>query len=115
MSVNVSWNIPKLDMLKRDFKVGVLTMAFDISNRAKDNSPVLTGNLKSSIRVIDDDNNDQVIVRAGGSCRGKLIDYAEEREFHNHKHPSKIHYMQRALVSTTTGNYIKKYFGDLGK
>lgn len=102
-----TWNQAKLADVRRQMMVGLLRMGADIANRARSNAPVLTGALRNSIRVTED--NETVFVLAGGAVAGKTVNYALRREFENNKHPSTTHYMGRAFDSVARGD-IKHYF-----
>lgn len=111
------WDEGKVELMRKEIARGFLRMGADIASRARFNAPYLTGALRNSIRFTADD-NDNVFVLAGGVVgngkgnekKGKRIDYARLREFHNKKNPSTTHYMRRAFDEVYQGD-IKKYFG----
>ncbi len=113
-TVKFAWDNARVNNLRTGVYKGILKMAFDIQERAMDRAPVLTGDLRSSIRTEAKDSGASVDIIAGGTIgksTGIVVDYAEVREFSNNLHPDTVHYMQNALKDVTSGDYIKKYFG----
>lgn len=101
-----------INLLNKRAVRGLFQMGFDMAAQARRNAPYLTGALRSTIRV-QETNSNTVEVIAGGVFGGKRVDYAWIREQVNKAHPDKAHYMEKAKNSIMTGNYIKKYFGDI--
>lgn len=93
---------------------GLFMMGFDIANQARRNAPWQTGALRNTIRV-KDMNDGTVEVIAGGSYGGKKVPYALRREYENNLHPEHRLYMTRAKDLIMSGDYIKKYFGEITK
>lgn len=112
-SATMTWYPQAVEAVRRQFGAGLFKMGDAISNRAKPNSPVLTGTLRNSIRVEEEGTN-TVVVRAGGRVGVFNIDYAEIREFHNRKHPATRYYMTRAFNETVSGD-ISRYFREVGQ
>lgn len=110
-SAKLDWDEREIATIKRSFMAGLVKMGFAMRNKAVLNAPVLTGALRNSIRVTEQDNN-QVIVRAGGTIGRFVVDYAELREFENNKHPQTKYYMTRAFNSVVEGN-INQYFKEI--
>lgn len=117
VSIKLDWNTRKLSMINSNAVNGLVKMGFDIASRARINAPYQTGALRSTIRVQPQgDNNLEVI--AGGTYGGKkgyrrMVNYAWKREIGPNRNPSTVHYMQNAANSVMSGDYLKKYFGDI--
>lgn len=107
-STKFTWNMAKVQDVRRQVASGLLRMGADIASRARSNAPVLTGALRNSIRVTADQ-NDTVYVLAGGAVAGKNVKYALRREFENKKNPQTKHYMGRAFDSVARSD-ISEYF-----
>lgn len=116
-TITLKWNKAKIDDMQRKAIQGTFRLGFDIANQARRNAPYLTGALANSIRVEEDAG--EVSVIAGGTMGGKSIRYAAIQEFggwagRNHSaYISGKHYMQRAMDTVMTGNYLEKYYGDI--
>lgn len=113
ISTRFKWNNAKLSSLKRNTQQGLVMMAYDVANQAKQNAPYDTGALRNSIRVKPV--NDGVDVIAGGSSGGKSVPYAKMREYENRKNPHTKFYMKRALNTVLQSNWKQKYFGGITK
>ena len=119
VSVKVKWNDGNIRGIERNVIVGLFRMGTDIGNQARRNAPYKTGALRNSIRV--QKNPEDVEVIAGGTIGSKVIPYAAIQEFGGRagrNHSVNIigrHYMQRATDFIMSGNYMKKYFGDISK
>lgn len=105
------WNQAALGKINRGITKGLLNIGAAIARNARNNAPVDTGALRSSIRVAEQ-NPTTVLVLAGGSVGGRRIDYALRREFENNLHPDTKHYMTRAVKTVAKGD-IKQYFKDI--
>lgn len=112
VSVNLTWNNRELSLINQRAVKGLFQMGFDIAAQARRNAPYLTGALRSTIRV-QDTSNDTVEVIAGGSFGGRVVNYAWIREQGPNRNHATEHYMENAQKSIMTGNYMKKYFGDI--
>lgn len=113
MSNSFTWNQGKVQALKSNSIKGLIAMAFDVSSKAKDNAPWLSGDLSRSIRTAEE--NDVVYVLAGGKSQGKTIAYARRREYENNAHPETLYYMHRAFDEVVRGDYRRRYFGEATK
>lgn len=117
VSVKLTWNNSTISLMEQKCVSGLFRMGLDIRNRAKFNAPYKTGALSNSIRALP--NGDIVEVIAGGSFGGKDIRYAAIQEWggragRNHSvYIEGRHYMERAQQYVMSGDYIKKYFGDI--
>lgn len=117
VTVSMKWDKAKIKSYDDKAKKGLIRMGFDIANQARRNAPYLTGALSNSIRV--EENADLVEVIAGGKTGGKDIRYAAIQEFGGKAGRKKSvsirgkHYMKRAMDSIMTGDYLKKYLGDI--
>lgn len=122
VAIELNWNNAAIQSIVNKGTVGLLRMGYDIANQARINSPYKTGALRNSIRVEEDAGIVNVI--AGGKMGGKDIRYAAIQEFGGETkfssggrsvHITGKHYMERARQFIMTGDYIKKYFGDICK
>lgn len=118
VSVSVKWNNQRLTLINDKAVKGLFRLGFDIGNQARRNAPYKTGALRNSIRIAE--NTDKTVdVIAGGTFGGKDIRYAAIQEFGGRagkNHTVNIvgkHYMERAKDFILSGNYLKKYFGDI--
>ena len=117
VSVKVTWNNAKLSLINQKAVRGLFSMGLALRNQAQRNAPYKTGALSNSIRATQ--NGDIVEVIAGGSIGAKDIRYAAIQEWGGYagrKHSVHIngkHYMERAQQYVMSGDYIKKYFGDI--
>lgn len=112
VSVKVSWNDSAIGSIERKTVQGLFEMGFDIAAMARQKAPYLTGALRNTIRV-QETNETTVEVIAGGSYGGKRVDYAWIREQGPNRNPATEHYMQNSMQAIMSGNYLKKYFGDI--
>lgn len=112
VSVKLDWNTRKLSMINSNAVNGLVKMGFDIASRARSNAPYVTGALRNTIRVQEQGEN-QLEVIAGGRYAGYKVPYAWKREIGPNRNPATVHYMKNAANSVMTGDYIKKYFGDI--
>lgn len=111
-SVTVTLDKSKISLANNNAIKGLFRLGYDIAAQARRNAPYVTGALRSTIRV-QDVNSDTLEVIAGGSYGGKKVNYAWKREQGPNRNPATVHYMQNAQRSVMTGDYIKKYFGDI--
>lgn len=117
VSVKVKWNSTKINLMEQKAIQGLFRMGTDLANLARANAPYKTGALSNSIRVRP--NGAIVEVIAGGAMGGRDIRYAAIQEFggragrHHSVHINGKHYMERAKDYVMSGNYLKKYFGDI--
>lgn len=111
--MDIKWNMATINLIQRRFEQSVVTMAYDIANRARINAPVLTGNLRASIRV--QPSNRYVDIVAGGNVGGAVVPYALRREFENRLHPSTTHYMGRAFDNIMSSDWKTRYFGRIAE
>ena len=111
-SVKLQWSDSRISLLNKDAVKGLFKMGYDIASQARTNAPYVTGALRSTIRVQEADDNTIEVV-AGGSYGGRVVDYAWKREQGPNRDSSTEHYMENAANTIMTGDYIKKYFGDI--
>ena len=111
-SVTVTIDKSKISLANNNAIKGLFRLGYDIAAQARRNAPYVTGALRSTIRV-QDVNSDTLEVIAGGTYGGKKVNYAWKREQGPNRNPATVHYMQNAQRSVMTGDYIKKYFGDI--
>lgn len=111
-SVKIKWDNSKINLINKNAVGGLFKMGFDIAAQARQRAPYLTGALRNTIRVNETSDN-TVEVIAGGSYGGKKVDYAWIREQGPNKNPATEHYMENSAKSIMSGNYMKKYFGDI--
>ena len=112
VSVDLSWDTLKIKNIEKNTIRGLFTMGFDIASQARRNAPYVTGALRNTIRV--NEVSDNVIeVIAGGTFGGRKVAYAWKREQGPNRNPATEHYMENAKNTIMTGNYIKKYFGNI--
>lgn len=112
VSVKLNWNNQTIDRMEKNAIKGLVRMGFDIAAQARRNAPYLTGALRNTIRV-QETNDNMVEVIAGGTFGGKKVNYAWIREQGPNRNPATEHYMENAQKSVMTGDYMKKYFGDI--
>lgn len=112
VSVKLNWNNQTIDRMEKNAIKGLVRMGFDIAAQARRNAPYLTGALRNTIRV-QETNDNTVEVIAGGTFGGKKVNYAWIREQGPNRNPATEHYMENAQKSVMTGDYMKKYFGDI--
>lgn len=112
VSVKLDWNTRKISMINQNAVNGLVKMGFDIASRARVRAPYVTGALRNSIRV-QEQGQDSLEVIAGGTYGGRSVPYAWKREIGPNRNPMTVHYMRNAANSVMTGDYIKKYFGDI--
>lgn len=114
VSVKLDWNNQKISLINQNAVSGLARMGFDIASRARANAPYVTGALRNTIRVQEQGQN-QLEVIAGGNYAGYKVPYAWKREIGPNRNPATVHYMKKAADSVMSGNYLKKYFGDITK
>ena len=114
VSIKLDWNTSKLSLINENAVKGIARMGFDIASRARANAPYVTGALRNTIRVQEQGQN-QLEVIAGGRYMGYKVPYAWKREIGPNRNPATVHYMQNAANSVMSGDYLKKYFGDIIK
>lgn len=140
-TIVLKWDKAKIRGIEQNAIKATLHLGFDIANQARRNAPYRTSALANSIRV--EENDGEVWVIAGGNYGGKKVDYAAAVEYGHKQTPGRFipgrwvgdnfiydrsanggmvlkksfvkgsHYMQRAKEAIMTGDYIKKYFGDI--
>lgn len=99
--------------MNRNAVKGLFQMGFDIANQARRNAPYLTGALRSTIRVQETRTADTIEVVAGGTYAGKTVNYAMIREIGPNRNPATVHYMENSANAIMSGDYMKKYFGNI--
>jgi hypothetical protein len=112
VSVKLSWNNSAIGSIEKKTVQGLFGMGFDIAAMARQRAPYLTGALRNTIRV-QEINDNTIEVIAGGSYGGKKVNYAWIREQGPNRNPATEHYMQNSMQTVMSGNYLKKYFGDI--
>lgn len=108
-NITVRWDEPALKAIRRRAMQGLILTANDVTTMARGRAPVLTGNLKSSIRTNPHAKSWEVDVVAGGNIGGARVEYAYLREFKNRKHPDTVGYMRKSLESVMRGDWIKNF------
>ena len=111
-TVTIKWNEPALSAINTKTNKGLFKMAFDIAAQARTNAPYVTGALRATIRV-EEISEKQIAVIAGGRFGNKKVAYAWKREQGPNRNPATEHYMKNAQNLIMSGNYMKKYFGDI--
>ena len=112
VSVKIEIDKSKISLANNNAVKGLFKMGFDIASQARRNAPYQTGALRGTIRV-NEVSSDTVEVIAGGTYGGKKVDYAWIREQGPNRNPATEHYMENAKNLIMTGDYLKKYFGDI--
>lgn len=112
VSVQLKLDKAKISKVNVDSTRSLIRMGYDIANQARRNAPYLTGALRNTIRV-QEVSQSVVEVIAGGSYGGKSVRYAWKREQGPNKNSSTEHYMENAQKQIMSGDYLKKYFGDI--
>ena len=112
VSIRLDWNTKEISLINQRTVNGLVKMGFDIASRARVNAPYVTGALRNTIRV-QEQGQENVEVIAGGTYGGHKVPYAWKREIGPNRNPATVHYMQNAANSIMSGNYLKKYFGDI--
>ena len=112
VSIQLKWNKNTLSLVNSKAVSGLFKMGYDIASQARQRAPYATGALRNTIRV-QETRNDAVEVIAGGSYGGKKVDYAWMREQGPNRNPATVHYMKNSADDIMTGDYLKKYFGDI--
>ena len=112
VSVELTWDNSKISLINKNTVRGLFKLGYDRASQARRNAPYLTGALRNTIRVQEINNNTLEVI-AGGVYGGHSVPYAWIREKENKLHPDRKHYMENAQKTVMTGNYIKKYFGDI--
>lgn len=119
-SVSFTWNKKKLNMLDKRVKEGVFAIAYDIAAQARRNAPVVTSALRNSLRVEDDAAGKVIYIKAGGivaqgTAGARKVDYAYKREMGPNRNPATEHYLENAQRAVMSGEFMKKYFGEICK
>ena len=103
----------KLTLMNQRAVKGLFRLGFDIANQARRNAPYLTGALRNTIRVQETTDGDSIEVIAGGAYAGFSVPYAWIREQGPNRNPATEHYMENAAKAIMSGDYLRKYFGDI--
>ncbi len=111
-SVELKWDNREISLINNNAIRGLFTLGFDIASQARRNAPYVTGALRNTIRV-QETTSDTVEVIAGGTFGGKRVDYAWIREQGPNRNPATEHYMENAQKMIMSGDYMRKYFGDI--
>lgn len=122
-SAKITWHKKAFETLDKRTHDGLISMAMDIGNKARDNAPWITSALKNSIRWTYDDK--AVWVIAGGTIGStdhtlvtpikRSVPYAAKRERGPNRDPTTEHYMKNAFDEVMRSDWQKKYFGDITK
>lgn len=112
VTVDLTWDEQKIGTIEKSTVRGLFAMGYDIAAQARRNAPYVTGALRNTIRVTETNVN-TVEVIAGGTFGGRKVDYAWIREQGPNRNPATEHYMENAKNSIMTGDYMRKYFGDI--
>lgn len=113
VSVKLNWDENKISLMNRNAVNGLFQLGFDIASQARRNAPYLTGALRSTIRVQETNDKNTLEVVAGGTYGGKKVNYAMIREIGPNRNPATEHYMENSAKAIMSGDYIRKYFGDI--
>ncbi len=111
-SVKVKWNNSAIKKIDNNAMKSLFRLGFDIASQARRNAPYVTGALRGTIRVEEAGKN-EIDVIAGGSFGGRVVRYAWKREQGPNRNSATEHYMENAKNTIMTGNWEKKYFGDI--
>lgn len=111
-TVRVTWSQPALNSVNRKTLQGLFRLAFDIAAQARRNAPHVSGALRDTIRVQDTSSNTLDVI-AGGQFGTRKVPYAWVREQGPNRNKATEHYMENAQKAIMTGDYMKKYFGDV--
>lgn len=111
-SVSLKWDNSKIDLTNKNAIQGLFKMGFDIASQARRNAPYVTGALRNTIRV-EETGDKSLEVVAGGDFGGKVVDYALQREEGPNRNAETEHYMENALKTITSGDYLQNYFGNI--
>lgn len=111
-SVKLTWDNRAISLINKNAVSGLFKMGFDIASMARQRAPYVTGALRNTIRVRETSDN-TVEVIAGGTYGGKKVDYAWIRELGPNRNPATEHYMAKSAENVMSGDYMKKYFGDI--
>lgn len=115
--VQLTWDNSKLTLANNNAVKGLFQLGYDIAAQARINAPYVTGALRSTIRVVPVNNNTLEVIAGGtfgGTKKGKrMVDYAWKREQGPNRNPATEHYMENASKTVMTGDYLRKYFGDI--
>ena len=111
-TVRVTWSQPALNSVNRKTLQGLFRLAFDIAAQARRNAPHVSGALRDTIRVQDTSSNTLDVI-AGGQFGTRKVPYAWVREEGPNRNKATEHYMENAQRAIMTGDYMKKYFGDV--
>ena len=112
VSVKLDWNTRKLSLINQNAVSGLVRMGFDIASGARARAPYQTGALRNTIRVQEQGQNSLEVI-AGGTYGGRRVPYAWIREQGPNRNPATVHYMQNSANAVMSGDYLKKYFGDI--
>lgn len=113
VSVKLKWDNSKISLTNEKAVKGLFKLGFDIASQARRNAPYLTGALRNTIRVRESSDENTLEVVAGGTYGGKKVAYAWKREQGPNRNPATEHYMENAQKFIMSGDYLKKYFGDI--
>lgn len=114
-SVKFKWNDRTLWQIEQNVLTSMYEMGVDIETNAKMRAPYLTGALSNSIRTLNLQNVKQVQVVAGGTSFGHNVPYALVREYGPNRNKATEHYMQNAMDTIMSGDYMSKYFKGVAK
>lgn len=109
VNIRIKWDNHAIADIEKRTAQGLIAMGYDVAKNARNRAPVLTGALKSSIRIDTSKMSSYTVyVRAGGIGGVK---YARRREFENKLHPQTKHYMSNGLKDTTSGSWERFFQG----
>lgn len=111
-SVKVKWNNSAIKKIDNNAMKCLFHLGFDIASQARKNAPYVTGALRETIRAEDVGKN-EIDVIAGGIYNRREVRYAWRREQGPNRNSATEHYMENAKNTIMTGNWEKKYFGDI--
>lgn len=116
-SIKFKWNNQTLAHIQQNVLNRMYEMGVDIETNAKKRAPYLTGALSDSIRTLRFDSYgvNEINVVAGGIDFGYNVPYALVREYGPNKDKATEHYMQNAMDTIMSGDYMSKYFKGVAK
>ena len=115
MSSSFKVNQRGVNALQTDVWNGIASMLYDVQANAQRRAPVVTGDLRRSIHQEEIKTGEHLVLVAGGSFNGIKVDYAAKREAGPNRDPSTEHYMANAFRDVVSGDWLKRYFGDIGE
>lgn len=124
--VKVNWNHQKLAEWPQKMREGLFRMSWQIAGKARERAPYVTGALRNSIHIDENQSESSILIIAGGDSYmsrpprnarqiRRVVDYALKRERGPNRNPATEHYMENAAKDVMTDGWQQKYFGGLAK